>query len=296
MEMLVLDQTRPDIGLPVVKVIVPGMRQFWARFAPGRLFDVPVALGRQLDADRLRRAEPAFPCSCDQSNVARSLMVSKESGARARALTHLWSLREDVLVEERAERDRIVVVTKWGEIGIDGADDVVLASLRRMSWGRCRWRTWCPAGGPRTRAQVAAPGRDVAAARTTGRSGRNCGRCWICSAVPWCARWVSVDGDSPLLSAVPIARTATLRLPEIDQASAVRLSRFAAIRPYNGELLVESPLAQYHVVLHRDLAVHVVAALGLRNDGRAVERVARYANRGGRHSGVPGRHGDRTGG
>lgn len=46
LEVLVLDQTRPDIGLPVMKVIVPGMRQFWPRFAPGRLFDVPVALGR----------------------------------------------------------------------------------------------------------------------------------------------------------------------------------------------------------------------------------------------------------
>ncbi|MGH3994129.1 MAG: YcaO-like family protein, partial [Pseudonocardiaceae bacterium] len=46
LELLVLDQTRPDIGLPVVKVIVPGMRHFWARFAPGRLYDVPVRLGR----------------------------------------------------------------------------------------------------------------------------------------------------------------------------------------------------------------------------------------------------------
>ncbi|QMU78125.1 TOMM precursor leader peptide-binding protein [Streptacidiphilus sp. PB12-B1b] len=46
MELLLLDQTRPDIGLPVVKVIVPGLRHFWARFAPGRLFDVPVRLGR----------------------------------------------------------------------------------------------------------------------------------------------------------------------------------------------------------------------------------------------------------
>jgi ribosomal protein S12 methylthiotransferase accessory factor len=45
MEMLVLDQTRADIGLPVVKVIVPGLRHFWARFAPGRLYDVPVRLG-----------------------------------------------------------------------------------------------------------------------------------------------------------------------------------------------------------------------------------------------------------
>jgi ribosomal protein S12 methylthiotransferase accessory factor len=45
LELLVLDQTRPDIGLPVAKVLVPGMRHFWARLAPGRLYDVPVELG-----------------------------------------------------------------------------------------------------------------------------------------------------------------------------------------------------------------------------------------------------------
>jgi ribosomal protein S12 methylthiotransferase accessory factor len=45
LEMLVLDQTRAEIGLPVAKVIVPGLRHFWARFAPGRLYDVPVQLG-----------------------------------------------------------------------------------------------------------------------------------------------------------------------------------------------------------------------------------------------------------
>lgn len=45
MELLVLDQTRPDVEIPVVKVIAPGMRHFWARFAPGRIFEVPVRLG-----------------------------------------------------------------------------------------------------------------------------------------------------------------------------------------------------------------------------------------------------------
>ncbi len=45
MEFLVLDQTRPDIGMPVVRVIVPGMRHYWARLAPGRLYDVPVKMG-----------------------------------------------------------------------------------------------------------------------------------------------------------------------------------------------------------------------------------------------------------
>ena len=45
MEMLVLDLTRADAGMPVVKVIVPGLRHFWARFAPGRLYELPVAMG-----------------------------------------------------------------------------------------------------------------------------------------------------------------------------------------------------------------------------------------------------------
>ena len=56
MEFLVLDQTRPDIGMPVARVIVPGLRHFWERFAPGRLFAVPVALGwreRPLDEANL---------------------------------------------------------------------------------------------------------------------------------------------------------------------------------------------------------------------------------------------------
>jgi oxazoline/thiazoline synthase len=44
-EMLVLDQTRPDIGMPVVKVIIPGLRHCHARLAPGRLYKAPVSLG-----------------------------------------------------------------------------------------------------------------------------------------------------------------------------------------------------------------------------------------------------------
>jgi thiazole/oxazole-forming peptide maturase SagD family component len=45
LEMLVVDQTREDFGMPVVKVVVPGMRGWWARFAPGRLYALPVQLG-----------------------------------------------------------------------------------------------------------------------------------------------------------------------------------------------------------------------------------------------------------
>ena len=59
-ELLVLDQSRPDVGLPVVKVLAPGLRPFWARYAPGRLFDVPVRLGRLAEPTPYERLNP-FP-------------------------------------------------------------------------------------------------------------------------------------------------------------------------------------------------------------------------------------------
>jgi ribosomal protein S12 methylthiotransferase accessory factor len=45
LDFLVLDQTRADIGVPVVRAIVPGLRHFYRRFRPGRLYDVPIKLG-----------------------------------------------------------------------------------------------------------------------------------------------------------------------------------------------------------------------------------------------------------
>jgi len=45
LEVMVLDQTRPDIGLSVVKVAVPGMCHFWRRFGQDRLYEVPVQMG-----------------------------------------------------------------------------------------------------------------------------------------------------------------------------------------------------------------------------------------------------------
>ena len=58
LDLLVLDQTRPDIGVPVVKVVVPGLRHFWARFAPGRLYDVPVALRRLAEPTAYEELNP----------------------------------------------------------------------------------------------------------------------------------------------------------------------------------------------------------------------------------------------
>jgi len=60
LEFIVLDQTQPDLDLSVVKVIVPGLRHFWRRLGPGRLYTVPVRLGWQ---DRPAREEEMNPRS-----------------------------------------------------------------------------------------------------------------------------------------------------------------------------------------------------------------------------------------
>lgn len=44
-DVLVLDVTREEIGQPAVRVVVPGLRPLLRRLAPGRLYDVPAALG-----------------------------------------------------------------------------------------------------------------------------------------------------------------------------------------------------------------------------------------------------------
>jgi ribosomal protein S12 methylthiotransferase accessory factor len=45
LEMLVADLTRPEVGLSVVRVMVPGLVHFWPRFGAKRLYDIPVRLG-----------------------------------------------------------------------------------------------------------------------------------------------------------------------------------------------------------------------------------------------------------
>ncbi|MBV8320850.1 MAG: YcaO-like family protein, partial [Hyphomicrobiales bacterium] len=61
LDFLVLDQTRPDIEVPVARVIVPGLRHFYRRFAPGRLYDVPVKLGWQDRALSESELNPLHP-------------------------------------------------------------------------------------------------------------------------------------------------------------------------------------------------------------------------------------------
>lgn len=46
LEVYVHDMSRSNVPLSVVRVVAPGLRHFWPRFGPGRLYSVPVELGR----------------------------------------------------------------------------------------------------------------------------------------------------------------------------------------------------------------------------------------------------------
>jgi ribosomal protein S12 methylthiotransferase accessory factor len=45
LDVLRVDLTRPELQIPVARVLVPGLRPLGRRLAPGRLYDVPVKLG-----------------------------------------------------------------------------------------------------------------------------------------------------------------------------------------------------------------------------------------------------------
>ena len=61
LDFLVLDQTRPDIEVPVVRVVVPGLRHFYPRFGRGRLYDVPIKLGLRDKPLKENELNPVHP-------------------------------------------------------------------------------------------------------------------------------------------------------------------------------------------------------------------------------------------
>ena len=81
LDFLVLDQTRPDIEVPVARVIVPGLRHFYRRFAPGRLYDVPIKLGwldRPVPESDLN---PTLPQDLGHLRLARACEKERAAGS-----------------------------------------------------------------------------------------------------------------------------------------------------------------------------------------------------------------------
>jgi SagB-type dehydrogenase family enzyme len=165
----------------------------------------------------------------------------------------LWSLREDALVESGSD-DQLLVFTRWGDIEIDDPSPVVREWLYRMSLGPVSLENLLPTQSRGQDDQLGPVQEDPEYGRVRNVL-EKLGSCVVHSLG-------LTDMGGPLLSAVPISRQATFELPVIDADHPVRLSRFAAMRASDGEVVLESPLARHRVVFHRSLATRVVGSLG----------------------------------
>jgi SagB-type dehydrogenase family enzyme len=162
----------------------------------------------------------------------------------------LWSLREDALVENGAD-DQLLVFTRWGDVEIEDPSPVVREWLYRMSLGPVSLENLLPSRQDNNHRPVE---DDPEYDRVRGVL-EKLGSCVVHSLG-------LADMGGPLLSAVPISRQASFELPVIDADHPVRLSRFAAMRASDGEIVLESPLARHRVVFHRSLATRVIGSLG----------------------------------
>jgi SagB-type dehydrogenase family enzyme len=182
--------------------------------------------------------------------------MQSQPADRVPARLRLWSLSEDVLVEVGPDGDHLVAFTQWGEIRIDDAGPLVRESLLRMSLGpvsvenlpilRESFRLW----------QSGRTDESAEPWYALKRVLERLGSCVVQS--------LGLDDEAgPVLSVAPVARQARFWLPpKVDPDRPLRLSRFVTQRAVNGELVMESPVTQYRVVLHRPLAAWVVGSLG----------------------------------
>lgn len=175
-----------------------------------------------------------------------------ESDSRIPDRLRLWSFREDVLVETDAGENRLLAVTHWGEFVIDNPGVRVRESLLRMTLGPVSLANVLPA----TECVARGENEDDCAEWTRLGAVLN-----LLSGSVVHSLGVD-DTGGPLLSAVPTARHASFHLRDVGSELPIRLSRFTVMRASEGELVLESPLSRYRVVLHRPWAIWAVGSLG----------------------------------
>jgi SagB-type dehydrogenase family enzyme len=174
------------------------------------------------------------------------------------ARTHLRSLSEDVLVERSDEHDaRVRVVTRWGEFVFDDVTTAVRGALERMSMGPSAVANVEPA--------------------TAGERATLAEMLDLMSGSVVHTLRLDDNGIGVLLSVVPAAEHARFRVTDVDPDRPLRLSRFAAIRTGRDELVLESAVAPFQVVLHRPLAYRVVISLGRTTSVTELAAVLRVA-------------------
>ncbi|WP_175408015.1 NADH oxidase [Streptomyces sp. TRM64462] len=152
---------------------------------------------------------------------------------------HLWSLSQDVVVEAGDAEGQLVLTGPWGPERVDGAHAVVRDALHRMELGPVLLANVEPRSGVRLVLLPLLERLSHLVVRTLGVD----------------------DLGGPLLSAAPVARTASFRLDRLPGWRPVRLPADVTVRRAPRGVTVESSDAPYRVVLHRPEAAWVLGLL-----------------------------------
>ncbi|WIY02288.1 SagB/ThcOx family dehydrogenase [Amycolatopsis mongoliensis] len=155
----------------------------------------------------------------------------------------LWSLTEDTLLEA-GDDDTLVAITWWGEYELADIPRPVRESLGRMALGPISMGNLATSAGNAAEAWAGTLRRVL-----NQLSG---------SVVHSLAL---NDGRGPLLSAIPVTQAPVFPADVVPPGRLIKLSRYSAMRPDGGGLVLESPRARYRVALLRPPAVAVASSL-----------------------------------
>ncbi|MFI6206311.1 NADH oxidase [Streptomyces sp. NPDC051041] len=170
---------------------------------------------------------------------------------------HLWSLREDVVIERDGEDGELVLVGPWGRERITDAHPVLREALYRMQLGPVLLSNIEPtADSPVSRSSVylvllpALRRLSHLVVRTLGL----------------------VDLRGPLLSVYPVTRPALFALAGLPATGLVRLPQGVSLTLEARGFSLERVGSQHRVLLHHPEAVWVVAMLAWPVTPEAVSR------------------------
>lgn len=173
--------------------------------------------------------------------------IDRPTPQPAHDVVELWSFREDTLVElPDDDEGEALITTRWGELRFSRPRAVLRTALERMSYGPVSLRNVVPGFGS---AATAARDGSVLSEALEGMQ-------------HVVVRSLATADGRPLLSAVPISRSARFRPVRPRPGTAHRLSRFAQLRVAGDGLRIESPLSAHRVELHRTEASLLVSCFG----------------------------------
>jgi SagB-type dehydrogenase family enzyme len=159
-------------------------------------------------------------------------------GSRRRS--ELWSLREDVEVEQNDHDNILRIRSRWGTVTIQRPSGTVRDALYRMTLGPVSLDNVTGAGNDTERMQLDQVLRQLQ---------------------PLIIRSLGLETGQPLLSVVPMTPRARFRAVSLPPDVPVRLSTYAELRANGTEYVLESPLSLHRVLLHRAEAVWLIGSL-----------------------------------